>query len=66
MSETRCWKRFDVRLSVGEIDTLIQKLNEEFQYADHKNIDISPELIRVYDKLVWRRHMRTERKRQCG
>lgn len=52
----RCWKRFDVRFSVGEIDSLIENLNEQFQYADHQGIPISKETLRAYDKLVWRRN----------
>ena len=57
-----CWKRFDVRFSVGEIDSLIEQLNEQFQYADDKQIPISREMLRVYDKLVWRRQYETRRK----
>jgi hypothetical protein len=53
-----CWKRFDVRFSVGEIDSLIEQLNEQFQYADDKKIPISREMLRAYDKLVWRRNYR--------
>lgn len=52
----RCWKRCDVRLSIGEIDALLNTLNEQFQYADHKGLPISRELHRAYDKLVWRRN----------
>lgn len=51
-----CWKRFDVRFSVGEIDSLIEELNEQFQYADHAGQPINRELLRAYDKLVWRRN----------
>ena len=58
----RCWKRFDVRFSVGEIDSLIEQLNEQFQYADDKKIPISRETLRAYDKLVWRRQYATRRK----
>lgn len=57
-----CWKRFDVRFSVGEIDSLIEQLNEQFQYADDKKIPISREMLRAYDKLVWRRQYETRRK----
>lgn len=57
-----CWKRFDVRFSVGEIDSLIEQLNEQFQYADDKKIPISSEMLRAYDKLVWRRQYETRRK----
>ena len=53
-----CWKRFDVRFSVGEIDSLIEQLNEQFQYADDKKIPISREMLRAYDKLIWRRNYR--------
>jgi len=41
---------------VGEIDSLIENLNEQFQYADHNGTPISRELLRAYDKLVWRRN----------
>lgn len=58
----RCWKRFDVRFSVGEIDSLIENLNEQFQYSDHQGIPISKETLRAYDKLVWRRQYETRRK----
>lgn len=58
---TRCWKRFDVRFSVGEIDALIEELNEQFQYADHKGQPVSRELLRAYDKMVWRRNMEVKR-----
>lgn len=57
-----CWKRFDVRFSVGEIDSLIEQLNEQFQYADDKKTPISSEMLRAYDKLVWRRQYETRRK----
>jgi len=56
MTKPICWKRFDVRFSVGEIDSLIENLNEQFQYADHNGTPISRELLRAYDKLVWRRN----------
>lgn len=51
----RCWKRKDVRFSTGQIDALINLLNEHFQYADHKGIKLDREIIGAYDKLVWRR-----------
>ena len=62
MTKPICWKRFDVRFSVGEIDSLIEQLNEQFQYADDKKIPISREMLRAYDKLVWRRQYETRRK----
>ena len=52
----RCWKRYDVRLSTRQIDALINVLNEQFQYADHKGIKLDREIIGAYDKLVWRRN----------
>ena len=58
MTKPICWKRFDVRFSVGEIDSLIEQLNEQFQYADHAGQPISRETLRAYDKLVWRRNYR--------
>ena len=58
-----CWKRFDVRFSVGEIDSLIEQLNEQFQYADHSGQPISRETLRAYDKLVWRRQYETRRRK---
>jgi hypothetical protein len=57
-----CWKRFDVRFSVGEIDSLIEQLNEQFQYADNAGQLVSRETLRAYDKLVWRRQYETRRK----
>ena len=48
---------------MGEIDSLIEQLNEQFQYADDKKITISREMLRAYDKLVWRRQYETRRKK---
>jgi len=62
MTKPICWKRFDVRFSVGEIDSLIEQLNEQFQYADNAGQPISRETLRAYDKLVWRRQYETRRK----
>jgi hypothetical protein len=47
---------------VGEIDSLIEQLNEQFQYADNAGQPISRETLRAYDKLVWRRQYETRRK----
>ena len=52
----RCWKRYDVRLSVRQIDALINALDEKFQYADYSGTTVSRELLGAYDKLVWRRN----------